>query len=50
MDEKEPLPYKDTNINYDEMTDEEYYKEMEKRFKNRSKTREELYPLCLKDY
>lgn len=31
MDEKEPLPYKDTNINYDEMTDEEYYKEMEKK-------------------
>jgi hypothetical protein len=31
MDEKEPLPYNDTNINYDEMTDEEYYKEMEKK-------------------
>lgn len=42
-EEKEPLPYNDTQTNYDEMTDDEYYREMEKKVEFYKKNYPDMY-------
>lgn len=43
MDEKEPLPYDDRNINYDELSEEDYMKEMEKKVEFYKKHYPDMY-------